>query len=557
LAGESIVVIGKHPAAVSEVVWWLQDMIRPLKAAGEWWPYLTVQNPNFRRLQQLYPTSAKSKPTENTSAKECQRGTTTTLPSRSGPANNSLYLTRASLAQVNIRQAVQQCYMAYSKDGSSWRSRSGSKGNLMPEEATVSSATEGSSTSSIIVGVTNPYFIKAFEGWPNILKIGGGGNHNLAHESVERIKARRASKDKSCRSSKEDIKDIPGKPLAVETRILDKLTLSFGGLRSTSVASTSSSTSRASPRLRQGRSSPSLLDLTPSLSTKYETLLARDKKLISVLMDAYNRGVDGFHPATEPVLSPPTPSIPLASLNNSLNALGAPSSRQKGCIFNEVLRRHFVDLSERFLVPLNRYFGTLIPQAFLPAFRPEGSIYPLHLPSFKMKPFDVRTFLAHLDEHGAPKLVFRNRQARSNWKQLYVRFIGSPHFVGWLFDRKAVAECECRRSYLDKLCQVDISPALRNEDYCLFLFIRIRFELIVHGRGIVAGEDVHELIHKIDHRMPEWFGVGSVEQIANLEKKACTLWQSLNKNIRDRVRSGEFDQFQGAFPDEDDFILVL
>jgi hypothetical protein len=30
-------------------------------------------------------------------------------------------------------------------------------------------------------------------------------------------------------------------------------------------------------------------------------------------------------------------------------------------VLNNILRRHFVDLTEKFLVPLNRYFSTLIP----------------------------------------------------------------------------------------------------------------------------------------------------------------------------------------------------
>lgn len=30
-------------------------------------------------------------------------------------------------------------------------------------------------------------------------------------------------------------------------------------------------------------------------------------------------------------------------------------------VLNNILRRQFVDLTEKFLVPLNRYFSTLIP----------------------------------------------------------------------------------------------------------------------------------------------------------------------------------------------------
>lgn len=30
-------------------------------------------------------------------------------------------------------------------------------------------------------------------------------------------------------------------------------------------------------------------------------------------------------------------------------------------VLNNILRRHFVDLTEKFLAPLNRYFDTLIP----------------------------------------------------------------------------------------------------------------------------------------------------------------------------------------------------
>ncbi|KAH0853784.1 hypothetical protein HID58_092875 [Brassica napus] len=95
---------------------------------------------------------------------------------------------------------------------------------------------------------------------------------------------------------------------------------------------------------------------------------------------------------------------------------------------NEILRRHFLELTTNFLAP----FGNAPSDGSSPY------VAPPPLPSFS-----ADEFLSNLSARGVGK--FLSKRMKSNWPDLYRRFLQGPNFVPWFQRRRAVAEQEQRR----------------------------------------------------------------------------------------------------------------
>lgn len=88
---------------------------------------------------------------------------------------------------------------------------------------------------------------------------------------------------------------------------------------------------------------------------------------------------------------------------------------------------HFQQLTEKFLVPLNRYFQTLIPT-------PSSS----SLQGSTIKPFSLPSFLSHLRSTGPNPLAFKTKGLTMKSRvenDFYASFGMSPTFAGWLSGR--------------------------------------------------------------------------------------------------------------------------
>ncbi|ORX62074.1 DUF1630-domain-containing protein [Hesseltinella vesiculosa] len=119
-------------------------------------------------------------------------------------------------------------------------------------------------------------------------------------------------------------------------------------------------------------------------------------------------------------------------------------------LLNNILRRHFVDLTEKFLVPLNRYFRTLIPNV-APSNVRQSSSPP------QLRPFQTDQFMKSLKENGTPllfKSTFKTRTAATDpAKELYSQFLKCGHFATWLQQSITTTQQHLDRKYLDHLCQ--------------------------------------------------------------------------------------------------------
>jgi len=97
----------------------------------------------------------------------------------------------------------------------------------------------------------------------------------------------------------------------------------------------------------------------------------------------------------------------------------------------DALRTHFQQLTEKMLVPLNRYFQTLVPPPSPSPTAPTASSIPI-------KPFSLPAFLTHLKTRGPNPLAFRNRGLMTKARvesDFYTTFCMSPTFAGWLSSR--------------------------------------------------------------------------------------------------------------------------
>ncbi|GAA6050976.1 hypothetical protein JCM3770_005351 [Rhodotorula araucariae] len=120
--------------------------------------------------------------------------------------------------------------------------------------------------------------------------------------------------------------------------------------------------------------------------------------------------------------------------------------------------RHFATLTERFIAPLNRYFGTLwAGNEAVAARAPLLSPGPSPVPSTR---FSRDGFLASLRTHGSP-LPLRpaapslSQPGSTPTERLYTRFLAGPHFAAWLDARVRDTGGEVRRRYVRTLAAED------------------------------------------------------------------------------------------------------
>ncbi|XP_065067131.1 protein DENND6A-like isoform X2 [Rhopilema esculentum] len=106
---------------------------------------------------------------------------------------------------------------------------------------------------------------------------------------------------------------------------------------------------------------------------------------------------------------------------------------------NALLRRHFVELTQSFMIPLERYISSLMPL--------QRSISPWRSPP-KLKQFDTESFLRTLGNFG-PQLTSK---LKGNWNGLYRKFFQSPNFEGWFRNRREEINQKLEILHLEAIC---------------------------------------------------------------------------------------------------------
>jgi len=111
---------------------------------------------------------------------------------------------------------------------------------------------------------------------------------------------------------------------------------------------------------------------------------------------------------------------------------------------NALLKRYFIELTQSFMIPLERYISSLMPL--------QRSISPwMAVP--KLKQFDVEEFLRTLGNYG-PQLTSK---LKGNWNSLYKKFFRSANFEGWFKSRKEEINRKLEILHLEAICKADIA----------------------------------------------------------------------------------------------------
>uniref|UniRef100_A0A8C9YTD9 DENN/MADD domain containing 6B n=1 Tax=Sander lucioperca TaxID=283035 RepID=A0A8C9YTD9_SANLU len=170
---------------------------------------------------------------------------------------------------------------------------------------------------NVVLGVTNPFFIKTFQNWPHVVRL---GETKMAGDLPKQVKVKKPSKLKT-------------------------------------------------------------LETKPGVYTAFKTFLHKDKILIKRLL----RGIQRKRPSE---------------------------------VQSAILRRHLLELTQSFIIPLERYMASLMPL--------QRSVTPWKTPP-QIRPFSQEDFMSTLDQTG-PQLT---SGLKGDWTGLYRKFFRSPNFDGW------------------------------------------------------------------------------------------------------------------------------
>ncbi|EGC32555.1 hypothetical protein DICPUDRAFT_155470 [Dictyostelium purpureum] len=205
-----------------------------------------------------------------------------------------------------------------------------------------------------ILGVTNPFFLKALGNWPNILTIG------------------------TCQSRLGGFKKIKSSlPNIMSKDILSR----------------------------------HVLDNKEKIISEYKCLTSPDKTILKKIT---------------------------VSENTDENAI------------NETLRTYFLQLTQKFLIPLERYFSSLLPLA--------KTISIFQRPP-RLKPFDREEFIRRITESDERYII----DSKSKEIELYKQFLDSVNFKQWLDDKRAEAIRHLNILYRKAILDADIHSLLKGK----------------------------------------------------------------------------------------------
>nr|XP_032825440.1 protein DENND6A isoform X1 [Petromyzon marinus] len=153
------------------------------------------------------------------------------------------------------------------------------------------------------------------------------------------------------------------------------------------------------------------LDSEPGVYTAYKPFLSRDKAIL--------RELEKGEPQTRP-----------------------PSAQ------NSVLRRQLLELTQSFIIPLERYVASLMPL--------QKNITPFKSPP-PLGPFQAEDFIRTLEKNG-PQLT---SPIKGDWTGFYRRFVRSPNFAGWLRERQGDMRLKLEAVHMDMMANADLSGWVR------------------------------------------------------------------------------------------------
>ena len=251
--------------------------------------------------------------------------------------------------------------------------------------------------SSIIIGVTNPFFSKLLHQWPHVIRVNDNQDEHSKMKSNEKLLVIDHEDDNSSPQELDDSTDLSSSPQSIKHLPLKKFPTNSKPYKRT--------------RSINNNSSHLTFDMKPGLYTKYKPYLQRDKTILKKLQ--------------------------------SSNSQQRPDTVQ-----NALIRRFFPELTQSFIIPLERYFVSLLPLR---------KFYQVNRKPPTIKPFDNEEFLKTLDQYG-PQLT---SGLKGDWKDLYKHFLSTPNFRLWLADRQQEGNAKIYSLYIETIANCRLEEDLR------------------------------------------------------------------------------------------------
>ncbi|KAL6281552.1 hypothetical protein ACE6H2_018433 [Prunus campanulata] len=255
-----------------------------------------------------------------------------------------------------------------------------------PEFAHLNSLQEGGTFPPMILGVTNLFFLKSLRNMPHVISVGSPAPNTNRLPLATRSSTGR----------------ISGRPEGF-------------GFQQLSLKKFSPSNLLNAVKLRRDGPLCLMTEHKEAIWSTYSATTKPDTSILNRLIDA------GMSPRVEESMS---------------------------VVNNEILRRHFLELTTNFLAPFGPYFRTRTPS--------EGSSPFVDPP--RLIPFNADEFLGSLSARGPGKFV--SKRMRSNWLDLYRRFLEGPNFTPWFQRRRAVAEQEQHKLWRQARMKTDIQQLI-------------------------------------------------------------------------------------------------
>ncbi|KAK1288075.1 hypothetical protein QJS10_CPB19g01469 [Acorus calamus] len=168
---------------------------------------------------------------------------------------------------------------------------------------------------------------------------------------------------------------------------------------------------------------------------------------------------------------------------------------------NEILRRHFLELTTNFLAPFGPYLRATTPLEGVSPF-----VDPPPLP-----PFNGDEFLSSLSDRGLGKYL--SKRMRPNWLDLYRRFLEGNNFMPWFRKRREAAEQEQHRLWRQARVVADIKTFISkmSELEVVDSFNAIQRHLLAEMQlynvpmlgGLEKGNDAHKFLDSM-HKGPSF-----------------------------------------------------
>ncbi|KAI3641180.1 hypothetical protein MIR68_000786 [Amoeboaphelidium protococcarum] len=458
----------------------------------------------------------------------------------------------------------------FSKDNMQMKSKASADSQVQPSDV---------AQSGVILGVTNPFFRKAFSTWPHILHLVYNKQQDI--DSSLRVNEPGVVKSKSYGN----IKSAQQQQQKFSSDSLSKL------VRSASPTALFRPGSPAGIRTSQSQSKARKPQVS-ELKSLYKPALRPDKKFVFAMQ---NLKIDNMQ-AQAQVSSSGHQNGHSHKTDSSSNSN---RKKYKGYVLNETVRRHFVDLTERFLGPLNRYIltqltpkirqfnidGELIDGSHQQQLQVNGKVLVYSVlikeKDFKLQNFDNDAFITHLVTNEPPQLQFAKTsflqsgslksltklsqqqppQSSSQsssplskpfefrhppWVCLYIKFIQTKNFECWLNQKRLTIEQELLTRNAEKLISIldqDVSGKHPSTVFSLLvaaksLLAMMKYDLtpdlLRHGEFL----EEQPLQHSDDSLHQ---GHRSDYLIVELKKRALYIWNNLLNDdaYRDLIITGQ------------------